>query len=49
MENSINIMESPRYADRDEEVCDGIVLCKGYAAVFMEFKDRNHRPGRCAF
>jgi hypothetical protein len=30
--------ESPRYADRDEEVCDGIVLCKGYAAVFMEFK-----------
>jgi hypothetical protein len=30
--------ESPRYANRDEEVCDGIMLCKGYAAVFLEFK-----------
>jgi hypothetical protein len=29
---------SPRYVDRNEEACDGIMLCKGYAAVFMEFK-----------
>jgi hypothetical protein len=30
--------ESPRYANRDEEVCDGIMVRKGYAAVFLEFK-----------
>lgn len=30
--------ESPRYSNRDEEVCDGIMVCKGYAAVFLEFK-----------
>jgi hypothetical protein len=30
--------ESPYYADRrDEQVCDGIILCKGYA-VFIELK-----------
>jgi hypothetical protein len=31
--------ESPKYAGREsEQVCDGIILCKGYAAVFMEYK-----------
>ena len=40
VDGSINqYYESPKYAGREnEQVCDGIMLCKGYAAVFMEYK-----------
>jgi hypothetical protein len=39
VDGSINrYYESPKYADREnEEVCDGIILCKG-CAVLIEFK-----------